>query len=321
MKKTWVTLLIFIGCCASLKAQQLDSLLANDKIIAELDELLSSDDSLSILTLIDSIMHLPEDEPKSQLALRVGYNSNVVAAARTIGFNQFGLAPGISYYHKSGAYADVTGYWSPEYSPDYYLTVASAGYMQSIGQHWSFLGEYSHYFYSDTGEGTYIPYTNNIGVTNFFEFGKLNFRFDYYLYFGEKVAHRFMPGLGLNLEKKNWKGIKRILLFPSVNILFGTEEVTAYSREIRAYTNKPLEILYRRNHNLPLFYTYYQPVNSTAFGVMNYSLSAPLSVAIKNWTFLASYTYNFPIPLHNEELGLTNSGYLSFSITRYISLK
>lgn len=41
--------------------------------------------------------------------MRMGYNSNVVAASRTLGFNQFGVAPGISFYHKWGLYADYTG--------------------------------------------------------------------------------------------------------------------------------------------------------------------------------------------------------------------
>jgi hypothetical protein len=313
---------MMINCYASLNAQQPDSLLTRDAIIAELDSLLSSDDSLSIFRLIDSIMQMPgSDGDVSQLAMRMGYNSNVIAAARTIGFNQFGLAPGVSYYHRSGAYADVTGYWSPEYSPDYYLTVASAGYMKTVGKHWSFLAEYSHYFYSDHGEDVYIPYTDNLGMTNFLEFGPINFRFDYYFYFGQKTAHRLMPGLSLNLEKRNWKGIKRIIFFPSFNVLFGSETVTTYEKQVKAYTSRPLEILYRRNHNLPLFYTYYNEINTKAFGVMNYSLSAPISVAIKGWTFLASYTYNFPKPLPGEDLGLMNSGYFSFSVTRYIPFK
>jgi len=320
LKKIGFGLLITLICCAFVSAQQLDSLLANDKIIAELDSLLSSEDSLSIFNLIDSMMQMP-DEDHSQLALRIGYNSNVIAAARTLGFNQFGLAPGISYYHKSGAYADVTGYWSPQYEPDYYLTVTSAGYMKTVGKHWSFLAEYSHYFYSDAGDSTYIPYTNNFGISNFLEFGPVNFRFDYYFYFGDKTAHRLMPGLSLNLEKRNWKGIKRIIFFPSFNVLFGSETVTTYTQQIRAYTTRPLEILYRKNHNLPLFYTFYAEHNSSEFGIMNYSLSAPLSISIKNWTFLVSYTYNFPIPLPGEDLGLVNSGYLSCSITRYIQFR
>ncbi|HPW63921.1 MAG TPA: hypothetical protein PLJ13_16615, partial [Cyclobacteriaceae bacterium] len=101
-------------CLTSARGQQTDSaLLYSDPYIAELDSLLEKD-SLQIFSLIDSLINLPVPAFRSQLVARLGYNSNVVSASRTLGFNQFGLAPGIAYYHKSGLYTDVTGYWSPE---------------------------------------------------------------------------------------------------------------------------------------------------------------------------------------------------------------
>lgn len=238
------------------------------------------------------------------MALRLAYNSNIVSTGRTIGIDKFGLSAGASYFHKTGFYADVSGYWSNEYDPDYYLTIASAGYMASPTKRWSLLAEYNRFLYTDTGPDIVIPYTNNIGITNFFNFRPIIFRLDYYFYFGEKNAHRIMPGLGLNLEKRKWHGIDRILFFPSANILFGTE-VTR--------TTRPLEIIYRQRRGLPL--------ERTVFGAMNYSFSAPLSVTLNNWNFLVSYTYNIPKALPGEELDLTKSGYLSATITRYIGFK
>jgi len=322
LKKAWIALLVIAACSAS-RAQELDSLLKNDPVIAEFDSLINSEDSLSLFQLIDSIILLPDAGliEKSQMAIRLGYNSNAVAASRTLGFNQFGLAPGVSFYHKSGLYADATGYWSSEYEPNYYLTVLSGGYMKTVGKHWTFLAEYSHYFYSDQGDGVRVPYTNNMGMSNFIEFGPFNFRLDYSLYFGEKTAQRITPGVFLNLEKRNWHGLKRIAFFPSANVLFGSEEVTTYVAETRQYATKPLVIRYLENHGISNNYTYYKEVNKKEFGVMNYSLSAPASVALKNWTFLLSYTYNFPKALKGEELSISDGGYLSFSITRYLNFK
>jgi hypothetical protein len=321
LKRSGFVLLISISCVTFIKAQQKDSLLIDDPMITEFDSLFNSSDSTSIFQLLDSLMIVPVLEEKSQVAFRVGYNSNVVATSRTLGFNQFGLAPGVSIYHKSGAYADATGYWSNEYDPDYYLTALSGGYIKTVGKRWSFLTEYLRYLYSDQGTDTYIPYKNNIGMSNFVELKPINLRLDYYFYFGQEYAHRIMPGVSLNLEKKNWHGIKRILFFPSVNVLFGSAKITTYTSEVRAYTTRPLEITYRRSQNLPLFYVYYQESSHNEFGVMNYSLSAPLSVAYKNWTFLANYTYNFPKALEGEDLVLSNSGYLSVSVAKYITLK
>ena len=279
-----------------------------------MDSLLTLQDSLYIFNLLDSMLSAePETTESSQLAIRLAYNSNIVSTGRTIGIDKFGLSAGASYFHKSGLYADVSGYWSTEYDPDYYLTIASVGYMISPVKRWSLLAEYSRFIYTDTGPDIVIPYTNNIGVSNFFNFKPLVLRLDYYFFFGKKNAHRILPGLGLNFEKRNWKGVDRILFYPYTNILFGTEVITEYF----PYATTRIGVLYRVRNGLPLYYT----KDKTVFGDMNYSFSAPLSIALNNWNFLVSYTYNIPKALPGEELGLTNSGFLSATVTRYIGFR
>jgi len=65
---------------------------------------------------------------------------------------------------------------------------------------------------------------------------------------------------------------------------------------------------------LPLYYEQ----TTTEFGVLNYSFVAPLAVTINDWTFIVSYTYNIPKALPGETLSLTDTGYLSASISRRI---
>ena len=284
------------------------------EIFNEVDSLLTLQDSLYIFNLLDSMLSSEAEVTEtSQMAFRLAYNSNIVSTGRTIGIDKFGLAAGASYFHKSGLYADVSGYWSTEYDPDYYLTIASAGYMITPIKRWSILAEYGRFIYTDTGPDVVVPYTNNIGVTNFFNFKPLVLRFDYYFFFGEKNAHRIMPGLGLNLEKRKWHKIDRLLFFPTFNVLFGTEVITDYI----PYTTTRLGVLYRIRNNLPLYYT----SEKTVFGDMNYSFSAPISITMNNWNFIVSYTYNIPKALPGEELGLTNSGFLSATVTRYIGFR
>ncbi len=129
--------------------------------------------------------------------------------------------------------------------------------------------------------------------------------------------NRIAPAVMLNLEKKNWLGIKRLLLYPTFSVLLGNE--TWQNSQYTPYTTVPMEIRDRIKNKLPLFYL--QTTNYNEFGVLNYSVSLPLSISLKNWTFLLSYTYNFPQALSNEELALTNSGYLSFSVIRYFNFK
>lgn len=175
-----ICLLACVLLSAGTNAQQLDSLLANDPIVKEFDSLFYSGDSVSILSMLDNILAAAEvPKPESQLAVRLGYNSNVVATSSVFGINQFGLAPGVSYYHKSGLYADVTGYWSNEYDPNYYLTVFSAGYLNSFTSMWSLMAEYSYYGYRQAGEDASVPYRHSLVINNFFEIGKLTIRTDY----------------------------------------------------------------------------------------------------------------------------------------------
>ena len=302
---------MWLACSFTVRGQQADSvLLKNDPYLAELDSILASGDSEQFLSFIDSLINLPDYAIKSQMIVRLGYNSNVVADSRTLGFNQFGIAPGISYYHKTGLYADLTSYWSKEYDPNFYLTVATAGYMNSPTKWWSFMAEYSRYMYSNTGEDIYIAYKNNVGISNFFDVKPFTFRLDYQFYFGDKQAHRINPSVMVNFQKRNLGKITRLSFYPTVSFLFGSEQITEYL----PYSNTLIGALFRQRRGLPLYYE----STHTEFGVLNYSFVAPLSITMQNWFFILSYTYNIPKALAGETINLQNSGYLSASVSRRI---
>lgn len=314
MKRLVIVLvaILSIGTVVAQQQQPSDSLL-NDVDLEDLNEFFSFEDSLTIFNMIDSLLQETELQRKSQLAMRIGYNSNAASNNRSLGISQFGLSPGISYYHKSGAYFDASGYWSTEYDPKYYLTILSAGYIGVISPKWSILGEYSRFLYSDLGEDVTISYKNSVGVSNFFDVKPLTFRLDYTLLFGEKVGHRILPGVMLNFEKRNWRNINRILFYPSFNLLIGSEKQEKYI----PYANTLIGALIRIRNGLDLYYT----SEETLFGIMNYSFTTPISISLDNWNFLIAYTYNIPKALPGEELGLENSGYLSASVTRYFRFK
>src|SRR5690349_16885518 len=166
--KRWLFTCLLAASTLFSKAQDADSLL-----LSGIDDALSFEDSLSIFSTIDSLLQMG-DLNASQLAVRLSYNSNVMSAGRTLGIQNFGLAPGISYYHKSGLYADVSGYWSQDFEPTYYLTITSLGYMHSFSKYFSIMGGYDHYFYN-FGEDTYIPYRNALAITPLLEFKTLTF--------------------------------------------------------------------------------------------------------------------------------------------------
>lgn len=289
---------LFIGgilASSCLKAQDADSLLTKPD-----SSFLSYSDSLNIFNLIDSLLMLEELEPRSQLAVRLGYNSNVLSTGRTLGIEQFGLSPSISFYHKLGFYADVTGYWSKDFDPTYYLTVLSGGYMHTFSKYVSITGTYDRYIYNTDIPDQYIDFKNTLSITPYFDYKFLSARIDYSFFFGNQTAHRIMPAVGLNLVKHNFLKIQKISLIPTAYLLLGNQKST--------------EIVFASNG---IDYTI---VEQEAFGIMNYAFSLPLYISHKNLSFYAAYTYSIPQKLATELSVPPESGYISAGITWYFNV-
>ncbi len=293
--KRWLFIGIFLASSCQLKAQDADSLLTRA------DSVLSYSDSLSIFNLIDSLLLLEQLEPQSQLAVRLGYNSNVLSTGRTLGIEQFGLSPAISFYHKSGFYADVTGYWSKDFEPSYYLTILSAGYMHSFSKYFSVMGSYDRYLYNTSIDDQYISFKNMLSVTPYIDYKLLSLRVDYSFYFGAETAHRIMPSLSLNLVKRNFLKIEKIRLIPGAYLLFGNE--------------KSSELVFDNNGIT------YSIVEKNVFGVMNYAFTFPLYITHKDFSVFVGYTYNIPKKLSTEITVPPKSGYISAGVTYYINLR
>ncbi|MDL5047109.1 hypothetical protein QQ054_13880 [Oscillatoria amoena NRMC-F 0135] len=284
-----------------------------DSLLVKPDSILSYSDSLSIFKLIDSLLSLPVEEPASQLGFRLSYNSNVMSAGRTLGIDQFGLAPGVSYYHKTGLYADASFYWSNDFDPTYYLTILSAGYMHAFSKKFSVIASYDRYFYRFDEDFT--PYENALTVSPFLDLTYVTFRFDYSFFFGDQQAHRLLPSISGNLEKRNFLGLNKITFAPGIFVLLGNETITEL---ILPQTSAEWIIAWIKIRNgLP----WYTIETRNEFGIMNYAFTAPLYMHYRNWTFSASYTYNIPKALPGETLTLSESGFVSASIMYLLPLR
>jgi hypothetical protein len=283
-----------------------------DAFLTKPDSLLTFSDSLSIFQLIDSLLTLETLSDYSQLAFRLGYNSNVLWAGRTLGIDQFGLAPGLSYYHKSGWFADASLFWSNDFEPNYYLTILSAGYMHTFSRHFTAMASYDRYFYNLEDE--YIPYNNALTLSPFLEFHPVNIRVDYTYYFGERSVHRVMPSVGVTLEKSNLFKIDKVSFMPSVFLLMGNE---TFSEIIFPTTRAEWVAAYIRvRQGLP----WYRIETRNVFGIMNYAFMLPLNIRHKQMNFSFSYTYNIPKALPGETLTLSESSFLSASLSWFINL-
>jgi hypothetical protein len=302
-------ILLITACCECSFSQHADSLL-----LSQTETELSFSDSLSIFYLIDSLLQ-QGDLDVSQIAFRLSYNSNVLSTGRTLGIENFGLSPGVSYYHKSGLFADLSGYWSNNFDPSYYLTVASIGYMRGLSKHFSIMAGYDHYFYG-VDEDNYIPYRNSLSVSPAIDFKPVGISATYSFYFGDASVHRIMPGIYTVLEKRKFLKLNRIAITPSFFVLMGNEHITELEYVAPQTVAEAIQ-------NFKKYGTRFSLVehSKNVFGIMNYAITVPLSVSHKDWGFSFSYTYNIPKALPGEPLTISKSSYLSGSLTYFLSLK
>ncbi|MEO1050700.1 MAG: hypothetical protein AAFX87_08735 [Bacteroidota bacterium] len=327
-------------------------------------------DSLELIALIDSLIAL-EDLRYSELNVRFGYVSSVVNAGREL-IKQYGFTPGVSYYHNSGAFVDLAGFWNSESNPHYNLTVLTLGYAGEISPKWSYTTSYDHSFYADGGviaqpgfsidtiafefDEDFIttfsnPLNNTLTLSNFFDFNHLNLGLDYSYLFGQESAHRVQASVSGYFTIKDVGFIDRITFLPSASVLFGNQDVIYSRYNFDNYEFEDYQELLEQSENRDLFgrlllenladarrgndritreirrqvtlNTFVELLDILSaqtderneFGLMNYSLSAPISFRINNFNIYTSYTYNIPVELPGEQFELSPSGFFSVTLS------
>lgn len=182
-------------------------------------------DSLSIFTLIDSLFNL-EVEPSNELNIRLGFTTNVTSAGRDYDISQSGISPGISYYHKSGFYGDLAGYWNSGVDPNYNPTILSAGYLGNFeNTHLSYSLDAEKWFYNpkDPSEN---PLTYSLGGSLSYDFNWGFASVDYSLLFGKETANRVITNLTGTINLGKWWIFKNINLYPSASMMMGNSDIT-----------------------------------------------------------------------------------------------
>lgn len=294
----------------------LTSYLQSDSILLdELEALLLEDDSLSIIDLVDSLISF--DPRYSQISLRLGYNSQILNAGRDLGINQYGFTASLSYYHKTGLFGELSGFWNSEFSPNYNPTITTLGFMDGIGKRFGYILTYEHYFYHGSeSDELYVPYTNSLGANTYFDFDFLLPGLNYYFLFGEENVHRLQTYLSGRIRIKKAGFIDQISLLPTASMLIGNQHLIFEQVNYRLLlygvrqlkrgniTRQQLE----EARDLIINQT-----EETVYGIMNYTISLPVYFYIKNSSFMLNYSYNIPKALPGEFNTLENNSFFSVS--------
>lgn len=266
-------------------------------------------DTLLLFQLIDSLLML-ESSRTSQFSLHLGYISEVSNAGRTLDYQQFGFNPGISYFHKSGIYGNVTGYWNSDLDPRYDLTVVSFGYIGFLSPKLSYSVSYDHSFFTETEIGLDLPMwvidmllppilNNSLSGGLTLDFGSIETGVDYSWLFNNESAHRAQWRITGDIKKYGWLGMDKVSIRPSFGVLFGNLDVISvnYSRE--AFIQ----------HRFP-----YLINKENEFGLMNYRFRLPLGLTKNPFQLIFEYNYNIPISLPGEEFDYPNNSFFSIDL-------
>jgi hypothetical protein len=242
----------------------------------------------------------------SQLVVRLSYSPQTLFAGRDYGLRQSTTTPSLSYYHRSGAYASVSGSLYSVSTPHYLLTDLTAGYGNLLGNSFLYNVSYDHYVFSEAGQGTL---TNAAGALLSYDLGPVSLSTTYSLLFGNgQTGQRLLPAISGYKAWKKLGFIDKLFIVPSLSATIGTDNIVyqVFPRKEVSKTTKP------KKPAKPG-----QPVETelTTFGLMSWNLALPVKVRVGSFTAGATYNYIIPIQLAHEttDAGFSNKSYLSFT--------
>ena len=214
----YLTVIIAI-CIAPLFAQsQSDSLSLQE----QLDLLELELDSLTLFSILDSL--LQEDPSYSEFVVRTSYNSDLLNSGRNYGIRQQSISPGVSFYHKSGIYADVSGFWNSGSYPKYNLTVFSAGYLGLVGTRWILSASYDRWQYTPSDSSSY-SLKNSLNLSAAYSSKYLYSSLDYNFLFGKNdKANRLIFSISGNIKLPS-SFFDRVRLAPTATMIYGNSDV------------------------------------------------------------------------------------------------
>ena len=342
---------ILAVCCllvvSNVKAQDRDAEL--DAMYAELDSLFENESIPDLFKLADSILAL-DSAHISTLNVRLGYVSRVVTSGRTFGFNQFGAVPGITYYHSTGFYGGVSGYWSSEFEPQYYLTDFTLGFNKTFFSKLNLNLSHDFLEYNDTLPSHSFSSTGSVALYYQHKLGDIGV--DYAFLYGNETAHRFTGTINGKLRFRTSGFVNSVTVLPTFSVQYGNANVL-YVRQPRTAVAELYQIIKENNYpsltrrqylrltylletdriaaaRLLLRYHEYTPAQidkllneyyageyreDNTFGLMNYAFSLPVMLNHGRWTLTLNYTYNIPVALPGELYEYESNGYFSASLS------
>jgi hypothetical protein len=336
-----ISLAILLLSSISCWAQQ-DSLSIEQQLLQLELEL----DSASLFDFLDSLLAIPVT--KSEVGIRMGYSSSRLSAGRDFNQQQKGLTPGVSYYHKSGLYADLSTFFDGQYSPAAYQSILHGGFMWLPNRKWvvnPYLERtFNHQYSSD------LFYS--LGTSISYDFKLFETSIDYAFLWGNDTGHRIIPSLSKKIRFNNVPLVKTLTLYPSISLMSGTttifnyqyssSQIDDYLLEIQSLSDDEIRFLrisgrITTEQAIQLRVTrrlllegdntdkaFLKDLLNTleedkAFALLSYTISLPASFTFGRTNVMISYSYSFPQRVPGEDLDLDPTGYINLTLRQRIT--
>jgi len=305
-------------------------------------------DSLSIFSFLDSLLNTTE--LKSEIGIRIGYTSSRLTAGRDFNTQQKGFSPGISYFHKSGAYVDFTSFFDNQSDPALSQSILHAGYLWIPHRKWTINPYVEKTFNNQDFE---YDLTQSLGSNVSYDFKLAEASLDYSFLWGKKTGHRFIGSLNKKIVLKNVPLVNKLTFYPTISTIAGTADIFTYLYSADQVNDYLLELQYLTDDEIRALrvsgeITTQEAINlriarrllvdgkeedrefligllntleqDNTFSLLSYSFSLPVSFNIDPKTsVMLSYSYSVPLKLPGEDLGVDPTGFFSFSLSRRIT--
>jgi len=236
-------------------------------------------------------------ENVSQFRFQAGYTSKVVFVGRDFGVHQFGVAPGVTYHHRSGVNLEYEGnYWSG--MPNRYaLTNAGIYYEKFISDNFYLSTGYWRLFFNNSDpeerklfnnffmlDGSWFNSIGSLGAT-------------YYFIAGTEKAHRLDLNLSKSIDFYAVLGADRLSFEPAFTFMFSTANYLLFLDDL---PETELE-------------------NQGAFKIANYEFILPVIYRkLRKFEITGAWHYARPVNVIQGE-NLKPFSYLTLEFTRILA--
>lgn len=265
---------------------------------------------------------------KAELNVRLNYVSRAVFSGRDFGVREWMSTPSITYYAKSGFYADLSGYYLSQTLPHYELTALSAGYLGVLSNYFMLSGELSRTFLSQQSQQNLLPYSADAALTYNIS-PLLSATTDYNVLFGNATAQRLRLSVSAYMAKSTTLsgfGLKRISLIPTLTAILGTEtsafslyqpsSLTPTTAAAARRLTRIQQRLQARKNSVTAPVT---DATADRFGLMAMDLSLPVRLTFAGFRLGLTNHFVRPFKLYaDEELSTDVLYYADLSLTLLI---